>query len=407
MSGKTLTFSAAKKFGKPGVFSTMVKPFGSSCNLRCAYCYYLDKADLYGGKQPLMSDSLLEEYIKQYIDAVEIPAVSFCWHGGEPLMAGVDFFRKAMELQKKYQGDKKIENSLQTNGLLMNEEWCEFFRDNQFLIGLSIDGPQDIHDAFRQDRGGHPTFEKVVRAAEMMNQFGVDFNILSTVNAKSKGRGKDVYNFLKQFTPFLQFLPVLEYIDERGRIVPPEIPNSHPTPYSINSEDFGRFICDVYDEWVKQDVGKVYVQLFDNTLAQWCGQRSTLCALGETCGDGLIVEHNGDVYCCDHFVYPQYKIGNILHTTIKEMSKNSLRLEFSAAKMSDLPKLCQRCQWLFLCHGECPKHRFSKTGKGEDGLNTFCKGYKMFFEHTAEDMKLMRKLLEHQLPPALIMDEKQ
>ena len=402
---KTLSFNTARK--KLSAFSTMVKPVGSACNFHCAYCYYLDKADIYGGKEPVMNEELLDLYIRQYFEAVDTPTITFCWHGGEPLIAGIDFFRKAIALQERYRGERQVENTLQTNGMLVNDEWCDFFRENRFLVGLSIDGPQDIHDAFRSTRGGQQTFEHTVRAARLMINHGVEFNILCTVNSTSVGRGKDVYNFLKDATPFLQFLPVHEYINDEGKIVPPGTDNSHLTPFSVTAEGFGKFMCDVYDEWVRHDVGSVFVQLFDNTLAQWCGQQSGLCALNETCGDSIVVEHNGDVYCCDHFVYPQYRLGNINETSLAEMRKADKMFDFGAMKYSGLPRMCQHCKWLFLCHGECPKHRFATTSKGDSGLNSLCKGYKMFFEHTADDMKYMRAMLEKGLAPALIMKEKQ
>ena len=387
---RTLTFSAAKKAKNSGIFSTMVKPVGSTCNLRCAYCYYLEKAELYGGHQPVMSIELLEEYIRQYIAAVETPVVSFCWHGGEPLIAGLPFFRKAVELQRKYANGKRIENSLQTNGTLVNEEWCQFFYENQFLIGLSLDGTPPVHDTYRKDAGGHPTFEKVLRAAAMMQHFHVDFNILATVNHQSVGRGKEVYQFLRQLSPFIQFLPVVE------------------EGLGVTGQEYGDFMCDVYDEWRKTDIGRVYVQLFDVTLEQWCGHAASLCALGETCGDSMVVEHNGDVYCCDHFVAPEYKMGNILHPgeSLSELKKSQIRFDFSARKFAELPGQCRKCQWLFLCHGGCMEHRLMNTRKGEDHLNSFCKGYKMFFEHTESDMRQMRSLLERGLPPAMIMQEK-
>jgi len=397
-----LPFSAAQKLNKPQAFSTLVKPVGSACNLRCDYCYYLGKAELYGGKEPVMDDELLELYIRQYIEAVEVPVVTFCWHGGEPLLAGLDFYRKAVALQEKYRGDKQIENTLQTNGLLVTDEWCRFFHDHHFLVGLSLDGPPDLHDAYRRDRGGRPTSDRVLRAAQLMASGGVDFNILCTVNARSAGRGAEVYRYLRALTPFIQFLPVLEYIDDKGRITHPHDSASEETgkltPYSISAADFGQFLCDVYDEWVRADVGRIYVQLFDNTLASWCGQPPSLCAQCETCGDGLVVEHNGDVYPCDHFVYPSYRLGNIRETSIRDLYRLPERFQFGAAKYTALPRLCLRCRWLFLCHGECPKHRF-----GTGGLSSLCKGYKQFYAHTAADMQTMRSLLEAGRPPALIM----
>lgn len=398
MPSSVLPFSAAKKLAGPQAFSTLVKPVGSACNLRCDYCYYLGKAEFYGGREPVMDEELLELYIQQYIEAVQVPVVTFCWHGGEPLLAGLDFYRKAVVLQEKYRGDKQIENTLQTNGLLVTDEWCRFFHDHHFLVGLSLDGPADLHDAFRRDRGGHPTFSRVLHAAQLMATGGVDFNILCTVNARSAGRGAEVYRFLRALTPFLQFLPVLEYADNAGHIVPPGTEGSVPTPYSTTAAAYGQFLCDVYDEWVRTDVGRIYVQLFDVTLAQWCGQPATLCALGESCGDSLVVEHNGDVYVCDHFVYSTYRLGNLRETPLAELYRQPERFRFGAAKFATLPRLCHRCRWLFLCHGECPKHRF-----GEGGLSSLCKGYKQFYAHTAADMQTMRSLLERQLPPAMIM----
>lgn len=385
MPASALPFSAAKKLIEPRAFSTMVKPVGSACNLRCGYCYYLSKAELYGGHEPVMDDELLELYVRQYIEAVETPVVTFCWHGGEPLLAGLDFYRKAVALQERYRGDKQIENTLQTNGLLVTAEWCRFFHDHHFLVGLSLDGPRDLHDAYRLDCGGRPTFDRVLRAAQLFATSGVDFNILCTVNARSAGRGAEVYRFLRNLTPFLQFLPVVETTDD------------NLTPYSTTAADFGQFLCDVYDEWVRTDVGRIYVQLFDNTLAQWCGQPAALCSFSETCGDSLAVEHNGDVYACDHFVHPAYRLGNLRETPLAELYRLPERFRFGAAKHAALPRLCERCRWLFLCHGECPQHRHP------DGHSRLCKGYKQFFAHTADDMRTMRSLLERQLPPALIM----
>ncbi|MBO4444114.1 MAG: anaerobic sulfatase maturase [Bacteroidaceae bacterium] len=399
-----IPFSAARKLIRPKNFSTLVKPVGSACNLKCAYCYYLDKANLYADNMPRMSEELLEEYIRQYIQAVDAPVVTFCWHGGEPLLAGLPFFQKAMELQERYKGDKQIENTLQTNGTLVNAEWCTFFRENHFLVGLSLDGPREIHDAFRQDKGGHATFNKVLHAAQMMASLGVEFNILCTVNARSAGHAVEIYRFLRALSPFIQFLPVLEYTDSRGQIVPPGTEGATLMPYSVSAEEWGTFICSVYDEWVRNDVGRIFVQLFDVTLAQWCGMPSTLCAFCETCGDGLVVEHNGDVYSCDHFVYPEYWLGNITETPLSQLWRDKRQFLFGTAKFEQLPRVCKRCRYLFLCHGECPKHRFSlSTERNEKGLNSLCKGYKMFFSHTEADMKTMRHLLEKGLAPALIM----
>lgn len=376
----------------------MIKPVGSLCNLDCEYCYYLGKADLYGGHQPKMSDELLERYISQYIEAVQVPTVTFCWHGGEPLLAGIDFYEKAVALQKRYQGNKQIENSLQTNGLLINPDWCDFFRENNFLIGLSIDGPQDIHDAYRRDRGGHPTFDRVMRGLEMMATSGVEYNTLSTINNRCAGQGKRVYQFMRSISRYMQFLPVVEHTvttpSGRAAIVPPSTEGSKVAPWSITPKAFGKFMTDIFDEWVINDVGERFVQLFDITLAQWCGVQPSLCAFCPTCGDGLVVEHNGDVYMCDHFVYPEYRLGNIGTEHLADMQRKPELFRFGIEKRNALPSDCRKCDYLFACRGECPKHRFATTRRGEKGLNTLCEGYKHFFEHTTPYMQQMRRLLE-------------
>ena len=403
-----LHFTDAQKLTRPTAFTTMIKPVGSACNLDCDYCYYLGKAALYEGRQPKMSDELLERYISQYIETVQVPVVTFCWHGGEPLLAGIDFYEKAVALQNKYRGNKQIENSLQTNGLLVNADWCDFFRRNNFLIGLSLDGPKDIHDAYRRDRGGHPTFDRVMKALEMMAVNGVEYNTLSTINDRCAGQGKRVYDFMRSVSRYMQFLPVVEMVitstegpealrSSRPMIVPPSTPGATIASWSITPKAFGRFMCDVFDEWVINDVGERFVQLFDITLAQWYGVQPSLCAFCPTCGDGLVVEHNGDVYMCDHFVYPEYRLGNISVEHLQEMQRKPELFRFGIEKRNSLPTDCRKCEYLFACRGECPKHRFATTRRGEKGLNTLCEGYKHFFEHTAPYMQQMRSLLEQGL----------
>ena len=398
MNNNTLHFTDAQKLTRPTAFTTMIKPVGSLCNLDCEYCYYLGKADLYGGHQPKMSDELLERYISQYIEAVQVPTVTFCWHGGEPLLAGIDFYEKAVALQNRYKGNKQIENSLQTNGLLVNPDWCSFFRENNFLIGLSIDGPKDIHDAYRRDRGGHPTFDRVIRALEMMATSGVEYNTLSTINNRCAGQGRRVYEFMRSVSRYMQFLPVVEHTvptpSGRAAIVPPGTEGSTVAPWSITPKAFGKFMCDIFDQWVVGDVGERFVQLFDITLAQWCGVQPGLCAFCPTCGDGLVVEHNGDVYMCDHFVYPEYRLGNIGTEHLSDMQRKPELFRFGIEKRNSLPTDCRKCDFLFACRGECPKHRFSTTRRGEKGLNALCEGYKHFFEYTAPYMQQMRQLLE-------------
>lgn len=404
----SLHFTDAQKLMRPTAFTTMIKPVGSACNLDCDYCYYLGKADLYGGRQPKMSDELLERYISQYIEAVQVPVVTFCWHGGEPLLAGLDFYEKAIAIQNRYKGNKQIENSLQTNGLLINPEWCDFFRCNNFLIGLSLDGPKEIHDAYRHDRGGHPTFDRVIKALEMMAINGVEYNTLSTINNRCAGRGREVYQFMRSVSKYMQFLPVVEMVKElvsedeqtgispqrqRVPIVPPGTSGAKVAPWSITPKAFGRFMCDIFDEWVINDVGERFVQLFDITLAQWCGVQPSLCSFCPTCGDGLVVEHNGDVYMCDHFVYPEYCLGNIGEEHLRDLQRKPELFRFGIEKRNSLPYDCRRCEFLFACQGECPKHRFATTRRGERGLNTLCEGYKHFFSYTAPYMEQMRNLL--------------
>lgn len=405
---KYLHLTDVVKRMQPAAFCTMVKPVGSACNFDCSYCYYSDKTEIYGRHEPQMNDELLELYIKQYIEAVEVPAVSFCWHGGEPLLAGIDFYRKAMRWQEKYKGEKSIENTLQTNGALIDQTWCDFFREHNFLIGISLDGPADVHDAFRRDRGGRPTFERVMKAIELMARNDVEYNILSTVNVRCEGRGKEIYRFMRSLSHYMQFLPVVEHTYKpegatRPYIVSPEHPHSKPAPWSVSAEGYGEFMCDIFDEWVVSDVGRYFVQLFDVSLGQWCGVPPSLCAFGETCGTGLAVEHNGDVYMCDHYVYPEYCLGNIREKSLSEMQQSQELFDFGTDKRDTLPLECKRCGYLFACRGECPKHRFETTKRGEAGLNSLCAGYKKFFVHVDPYMRRMRMLLEKNRPPAEVM----
>ena len=406
----TLHLGDVAKMQRAPAFGTMVKPIGSACNLDCHYCYYRDKSEIYSGNMPRMSEELLERYIKQYIEGASQQNICFCWHGGEPLMAGLPFFEKAMELQRRYAGDKVIENTLQTNGILVNDAWCTFFKENNFLIGLSLDGPEDIHDAFRRDCGGAPTFARVVKAVELMKRHGVEFNILATVNARSEERGAEVYRFLTSINPYIQLLPVVEYVrlrpGKRPLIVSPDEEDAVPAPWSVSAKGYGKFMCDVFDEWVKYDVGRNFVQLFDVTLGNWCGVPPSLCAFGEVCGDGLVVEHNGDVYSCDHFVYPEYRLGNITTDELATMYRSSEQQAFGRDKRDALPMECKRCNYYFLCRGECPKHRFEYAKNGEPYMNVLCEGYKMFFRHTDPYMRYMKTLIEKGEPASKVMEWK-
>ena len=384
----TLTLDDALRISGPMAFNIMIKPAGSLCNLDCHYCYYLDKAEIYGGYESRMSLDMLETCIREYIAANDVPEVTFNWHGGEPLVMGLDFYRKAVELERKYAGDKIIHNTLQTNGTLLNYDIASFFRDNDFLVGVSIDGPRDIHDKYRKDKGGAPTFDKVLRGIETLYRTGTQFNTMTTVNKASEGRGMEVYNFLKSVgSRYMQFMPVLEHIKypvgsngkprkgARPYIVEPSTEGAEIAMWSVSSMAFGKFMCDIFDYWVRNDVGQYFVNQFDAALACWCGAQPGTCVYAETCGGNSIIEHNGDVYCCDHFVYPEYKLGNIAGTDLREMMNSPVQTKFGISKRNGLPKKCIRCRYAFACHGECPKHRFNRMESGETGLNALCDGY--------------------------------
>lgn len=392
----------------PMAFNLMIKPAGSLCNLDCSYCYYLDKADIYGGRQPVMSIEMLETVIREYIRANDVPDVTFNWHGGEPLVVGLDFYRKAIGFQKKYADGKNIFNTLQTNGTLITEDFASFFHDNAFLIGISIDGPEDIHDRFRRDKGGAPTFDKVIRGLERLYRHGVEYNTMTTINKASEGRGAEVYEFLKSSgSRYMQFMPVVEHVisrpGARPYIVPPMTEGAVLAPWSVSSSGFGRFMCDIFDRWVLKDVGKYFVNLFDATLANMCGVLPGTCAYARTCGNNMVVEHNGDLYPCDHFVYPRYRLGNISEDPLRNVVESPDMLRFGTDKRNELPSRCLACRYGLLCMGECPKHRFSRTDSGDAGLNALCEGYYSFFEHTEPYMKVMKELLDKGLPPAMVM----
>lgn len=399
----TLTLQDAVKITGPQAFNIMIKPVGSLCNLKCHYCYYLDKAEIYGGKEPRMSEQMLEHFIKEYIAANDVRDVFFNWHGGEPLLAGLDFYRKAMAFQKKYADGKHIHNTLQTNATLITREWAEFFRANNFLIGVSLDGPQNVHDRYRGGKGGASVFDRVIKGIMELYRAGVQYNVMATVNRQSEGRGLEIYQFLKSAgTRFIQFMPVLEHTKD-GLIVDPQVQGARIAPWSVSPEGYGGFLCDIFDYWVRNDVGKVFVNQFDAVLACWCGAQPGICALAQTCGGNSIIEHNGDLYPCDHFVYEGYKIGNVLETDLRTLMNSTKQVRFGLDKRNALPDDCIKCQWFFTCHGECPKHRFNTTDKGETGLNALCEGYKLFFAHVAPYMDKMKSLLQSGRPASEIM----
>lgn len=406
----TVTLEDALRMSGPRSFNVMIKPAGSLCNLDCNYCYYLDKTEIYTGREPMMSLEQLERFVKTYIEANEGGEVTFNWHGGETLVRGLDFYKKAVEFERKYASGKLVRNTIQTNGTLVNEDFARFFKDNDFLVGVSIDGPEDIHDRFRRDKGGAPTFGKVIRGIEILYNAGVEYNIMSAVSSAGEGRGLEVYRFLKSLgSHFIQFMPVAEKVkypfagSRRPRIVPPDEEGAETAPWSIKSIAFGEFMCDIFDYWVRNDVGKYFVNIFDCTLANWCGLPPGTCVYAETCGGNSVVEHNGDLYSCDHFVYPQYRLGNIFETAIGELMDSARQTRFGIDKRNGLPRKCVRCKWFFACHGECPKHRFNTTEDGEAGLNFLCEGYSRFYSHVAPYMDKMRELLSAQRPPAAIM----
>ena len=366
----------------------MLKPVGASCNLACHYCYYLDKKNLYpNDPRQIMSEGLLEEFTKQYIEAQTTQEVMFTWHGGETFMRPLSFYKKALELQRKYAGNHTIANCIQTNGTLITEEWARFLHENQWLVGVSIDGPQEFHDEFRLTRQGKPTWAKVRKGIDLLNRFGVEWNAMAVVNDYNADYPLDFYKFFRDELQcrYIQFAPIVE----RG------------LDCNVLPRQWGDFLCTIFDEWVRRDVGNEFVQIFDSTLANWMGVPPGVCMLARECGHAAVMEWNGDVYCCDHFVFPEYKLGNIHEDTITGLMYGQRQREFGRAKHEGLAEQCHTCEWLFACNGECPKNRW------QGGLNYLCEGYKHFFEHVAPSMDRMKQLLQQEKAPALIMQEPQ
>ncbi len=395
----------------PGLH-VLAKPAGPLCNLACKYCFYLEKKDLYDAKQSfLMSEDVLERFIEQYIAASPGPEVTFAWQGGEPTLIGLPFFRRVVELQEKYRRPgTQVTNAFQTNGLLLDDTWCEFLRREKFLVGVSIDGPPHLHDGYRLDRRGRPTCERVLRVLERLGRHGVEFNTLTVVHRENSQHPLEVYRFLKEHgSRFLQFIPLVEREAPDGSLAgPPELDGSMSVPpvtrWSVRPEDYGSFLCTVFDEWVRHDVGQIHVQLFEVQLAIRMGLPASLCLFAPTCGRGMVVEHQGDIYACDHYVYPEYRRGNILSRSLAECVGSPAQRKFGRMKQDGLPRLCRECEVRSGCHGECPKRRFVATPDGEAGLNYLCPAYKRFFQHIERDMRTMGDLLNRGLPAALIMD---
>jgi len=394
-------------------FHIMAKPYGPICNLDCTYCYYLEKENLYAGsgRDFRMADNVLESYIRQYIQSQPAHHVSFAWQGGEPTLLGIPFFERVIELQSKYAEGKVIDNAFQTNGTLLDDAWGEFLARNKFLIGLSVDGPAETHDAYRVDKGGKPTFARVMRGLGILKKHGVEFNTLTVINRKNSYRAREVYRFLKEIgSKYLQFIPVVEQKaaqpDPNGLVLLKPYARQETTvsDWSVEPLQFGNFLTAVFDEWVRHDVGRTFVQIFDVALESWAGLPQSLCVFAPQCGKALAVEHNGDLYSCDHFVYPENKLGNILEKAMSGLLNSPQQTRFGNAKSSALPSDCQACDVRFACNGECPKHRFTTTASGEYGLNYLCAGYKHFFHYVDPYMRFMANELKHDRAPARVME---
>ncbi len=407
-----MTASKNLYLGKPAAFQVMIKPIGSKCNLNCAYCYYLEKEKLYKDhKSFILNEDVLEQFIKQNIELQEVPLVQFLWQGGEPTMLPIDYYKKALEFQEKYAGKKRIENIFQTNGTLLDDEWCRFFKLNNFLIGISIDGPKELHDRYRVDRSGKPTWEKVMNSIQKLKDFGVEFNTLSVINDVNSKHPLDVYQFLKEIgSQYMQFIPIVEQIaddvpeHELSLVFPEYLGDAHLSPWSVEPRAFGNFLIQIFDEWVRKDVASYFVQQFDAALANWIGEMPGLCVYSKICGEGPCLEHNGDLYACDHFVYPEYYLGNIMEKNVKELAKSDTMIDFGQQKEKSLPLQCIECKYRFACNGGCPKNRISVTNDGEKGLNYLCEGYYNFFNHVHPYMQYMADQLAKRKPPANVMD---
>jgi len=378
----------------------MAKPTGAQCNLDCSYCFFLKKAMLYPESDFRMTDEVHEAYIRQLFEAHREPRITVAWQGGEPSLMGINFFRRSVELQKKYlKPGTVVENTFQTNGILLDEEWCHFFRENQFLVGLSMDGPKELHDTFRKDKGGHGTFDRVMKAVRLLQDQRVEFNILCTVNSRNASQPLPVYRFFRDTVKsrYIQFIPIVERIDGTSRT------GARVTERSVRPEQWGKFLIGIFDEWVGRDVGRTYVLNFDGALAGWLGAAGTVCIFGRNCGQGMALEHNGDLYSCDHFVEPDYLLGNILETPLSVLADSPKQLKFGRDKWDRLPGYCRTCDFFFICHGECPRNRFIETPDGEAGLNYLCQGYRSFFEHSDPRMKIMAELIRSGRPAANVM----
>lgn len=392
-------------------FQVMIKPIGPVCNLDCKYCYYLEKENIYQGRKDFkMPMEILEPFIKQHIESQNVPLIQFVWQGGEPTLLGKDYYLEAIKVQQKYAGNKRIENVFQTNGTLLDDDWCRFMREHNFLVGISIDGPQHLHDHYRKTKAQQPTFDKVMRGIELCKKHKVQFNTLTVVNDYNQHYPLEVYRFLKRIgSGYMQFIPIVERIaddmsDTPLALVSPDYKKAAKvSDWSVDPLQYGEFLNAIFDDWVRTDVGRFYVQIFDVTLANTVRTNPGLCVFGETCGDATAIEHNGDLYSCDHFVYPENLLGNIKDSSLLQMIKSKKQIQFGLNKRDSLPQQCRDCEVYDLCHGGCPKNRIAVTDKGEPGLNYLCEGYKVFFNHVRPAMDFMAGELEKKKPPANVM----
>jgi len=416
----------------PPAFHLLTKPTGATCNLDCSYCFFLSKEMLYPGSRFRMADDLLEAYIRQLIQGHQLPAVTVAWQGGEPTLMGLDFFRRSIDYVEKYRRPgMRVEYTIQTNGTLLDDAWAAFFKQHNFLVGISIDGPRAMHDAYRVDKGHQPTFDRVMHGLRLLQQHGVEYNTLTTLHHANADHPVAVYRFLRDEcgSRFHQFIPIIERVGESDAEragTPLRSAQSAPlqvsapwstwrdrplytqhgdfvTDRSITAEQYGNFLIGVFEEWVRRDVGAVYVQMFDVALANWVGEPSGLCVHSKTCGLALALEHNGDLFSCDHFVEPAYRLGNILETEMIDLVASPQQQQFGQDKFDTLPRFCRECDVRFACHGGCPKDRFIATPDGEAGLNYLCAGYKRFFHHIDQPMRIMADLLRRNRAPAEIM----
>jgi len=382
----------------------MAKPTGARCNCDCDYCFFLKKERLYPGSDFRMSDEVMESYVRQMVEAhAPLGEVEIAWQGGEPTLMGIDFFRRAVEAEKRHaRPGQRVTNSFQTNGLLVDEDWCRFLREAGFLVGLSLDGPRELHDAYRRDKAGKPIFDRVVRAARLMQEHGVEFNVLATVNAANAGHPLEVYRFFRDEVGarYIQLIPIVERSNETG-----DQEGTRLTDRTVDPAEYGRFLVAVFDEWVRRDVGEVFVTFFDNVLAAYVYGESTVCVFRRECGEALALEHTGDLYACDHFVEPRHLLGNIVGDPLglAGLVASEKQRAFGRAKSATLPRACRDCRFLFACHGECPKNRVLVSPDGEPGLNWLCEGLKAFFAHTEAPMREMAALLARGLPASGVM----